>query len=273
MKSEQIKEMTQKATEQLIASLNAGHSEALVGYLKAVSRFHRYSLHNVMLIALQKPNASYIAGFRTWNKLNRSVRKGEKGILILAPIARKKNESEEQHSKVPTSSVAGFRAAYVFDISQTDGAELPSIGVVQGDPSEYRERLYVFAKAQGISVEYSTEIAPARGTSSGGPIRLLPGQSPAEEFSTLVHEIAHELLYQGDRRATTSKRIRETEAEATAFVVSQAIGLDTGSAACDYIQLYNGDAKLLFESLEHVQRTAIQILDAIGSEESSSPPA
>jgi hypothetical protein len=88
-----------------------------------------------------------------------------------------------------------------------------------------------------------------------------------------VHEIAHELLHQGDRRATTSKRIRETEAEATAFVVSQAIGLDTGSAACDYIQLYNGDAKLLFESLEHVQRTAIQILDAIGIEESSSPPA
>jgi antirestriction protein ArdC len=273
MKSEQIKEMTQKATEQLIASLDAGHSEALIAYLKAIGRFHRYSLHNVLLIALQKPNASYIAGFRTWNKLGRFVRKGEKGILILAPIVRQKDETEEEHSKGPTTSVAGFRAAYVFDIGQTDGAELPSIGVVQGDPSEHRERLYAFAQAREISIEYSTEIAPARGTSSGGRIRLLPGQSPAEEFSTLVHEIAHELLHQRDRRGTTSKRIRETEAEATAFVVSRSIGLDTGSAACDYIQLYNGDANLLLESLEHIQRTAIQILDAIGSNESSSPPA
>ena len=81
MKSEQIKEITERATEQLTAALNAGHSEALTSYLKAIARFHRYSLHNVMLIASQKPNASYVAGFRTWNELGRFVKKGEKGIL------------------------------------------------------------------------------------------------------------------------------------------------------------------------------------------------
>jgi hypothetical protein len=81
MKSEQIKEITERATEQLVAALNAGHSEALTGYLKAIGRFHRNSLHNVMLIASQKPNASYVAGFRTWNELGRFVKKGEKGIL------------------------------------------------------------------------------------------------------------------------------------------------------------------------------------------------
>jgi len=197
--------------------------------------------------ALQKPNASYVAGFRTWNQLGRFVKKGEKGILILAPIARRNMENEKDLEKA-SISIAGFRAAYVFDVSQTDGKELPQIGSVQGDPLEYRERLRSFAGKQGISVEYSSEIAPARGTSSGGRIALLPGQSEAEEFSTLAHELAHELLHRGDRRATTSRRIRETEAEATAFVVCHAIGLETGSAACDYIQLWNGDALVLVES-------------------------
>jgi antirestriction protein ArdC len=261
MKSEQIKEITDKATEHLVAALNAGHSEALTGYLKAIGRFHRYSLHNVMLIASQKPNASYVAGFRTWNQLGRFVKKGEKGIVILAPIVRRKAENDEDHQEA-SASVAGFRAAYVFDVSQTDGQELPHIGMVQGEPREYQERLRTFAVEQGISVEYSSEIAPARGTSSGGHIRLLPGQSPAEEFSTLAHELAHELLHRGDRRGTTSRRIREIEAEATAFVVCHAIGLETGSAASDYIQLWNGDAKLLTESLGHVRQAASQMLTA-----------
>ena len=262
MKSEQIKEITDRATEQLIAALNAGQSEALTGYLKAIGRFHRYSLSNVLLIALQKPNASYVAGFRTWNQLGRFVKKGEKGIVILAPIVRRKPEIEEDRNEV-LASIAGFRASYLFDVSQTDGQELPQIGIVQGDPRDYRERLRSFADAQRISVEYSSEIAPARGTSSGGRITLLPGQSPAEEFSTLAHELAHELLHRGDRRSNTSRRIRETEAEAAAFAVCNAIGLETGSAACDYIQLWNGDAQLLTESLGHVRQAVSQMLTAL----------
>jgi antirestriction protein ArdC len=259
MKSEQIKEITERATEQLTTALNAGHSEALTGYLKAIGRFHRYSLHNVMLIASQKPNASYVAGFRTWNELGRFVKKGEKGILILAPIVRRKAENEKDH-KESSASVAGFRAAYVFDVSQTDGKELPQIGTVQGDPSRRGEQLRSFASAQSISIDYSMEIAPARGMSSGGRITLLPGQPPAEEFSTLAHELAHELLHRGDRRSATSRRIRETEAEATAFVVCHAIGLETGSAASDYIQLWNGDAQLLTESLAYIRQAASQML-------------
>lgn len=236
MKSQQIKEITDRATGELVAALGSGRSEPLAGYLKAIGRFHRYSLHNVLLIAGQKADASYVAGFRTWNQLGRYVKKGEKGILILAPIVRRKTEHDEDRNETSTA-IAGFRAAYVFDVSQTDGRELPQIGTVRGEPREYRERLRGFSHAKGISVEYSSEIAPARGTSSGGHIKLLPGQSEAEEFSTLAHELAHELLHRGDRRGNTSRRMRETEAEATAFVVCYAIGLETGSAACDYIQL------------------------------------
>jgi len=263
MKSEQIKQITEKAAEQLVAALQQGHSEALTTYLKAIGRFHRYSLYNVLLIASQKPNASYVTGFRTWNRLGRFVKKGERGIMILAPIARRRPENADETDKESSPAIAGFRAAYVFDVSQTDGQELPQIGSVYGDPQHYTERLRSFAETHGIVVQYSGEIAPARGVSSGGKVTLLPGQSPAEEFSTLAHEIAHELLHRGDRRENLTKRVRETEAEATAFVVCDAVGLETGSAACDYIQLWKGDAQLLVQSLGYVREAASKMLTAV----------
>lgn len=262
MKSEQIREITDRAAEQLIAALNAGRSEALSGYLKAIGRFHRYSLHNVLLIASQKANASYVAGFRTWNQLSRFVRKGEKGILILAPIVRRKPETKNDTPEDSTV-VMGFRAVYVFDVSQTDGDELPHIGIVQGDPRDHGERLRKFAASRNIVIAYSQDIAPARGTSSGGQITLLPGQWPAEEFSTLAHELAHELLHHGDRRPGTTRKIRETEAEAAAFIVCDAVGLENGSAACDYIQLWDGDAETLTESLTYIQKAVSQMLAAL----------
>ena len=265
MKTQQIQETIEKATHQLVAALEAGQSESLTAYLKAIGRFHRYSLQNVLLIASQKPNATYVAGFQTWNELGRFVRKGEKGIAILAPVVRRKSQREDD-AEEPPASIAGFRSVYVFDVSQTDGRELPKIGAVEGDPREHAERLRGFAGATGITVAYSDTIAPARGMSSGGQITLLPGQSPAEEFSTLAHELAHELLHRGDRRAATSRCLRETEAEATAFVVCQAIGLETNSAASDYIQLWNGDAQLLTESLTYIRQAASAMLAALTDE-------
>jgi antirestriction protein ArdC len=273
MKVEQAKQITSKAIEQLRQALEAGHSERLKEYLAAIARFHRYSWHNIMLIASQKPTATYVAGFHAWHKLGRFVKKGEEGILILAPIIRRKAENNNQAGPDESSTAVGFRAAYVFDISQTDGQQLPEIGTVSGDPREYRERLAKLIAEQGIALEYSEDIAPARGTSAGGKITLLPGQSPAEEFATLSHELSHELMHRTDRRSSTSKRVRETEAEAVAFVVCSAIGLETGSAAQDYIGLYGGDAKLLNESLEYIQQTASRILNAIGADGTSAPPA
>lgn len=226
-----------------------------------------------MLIESQKPNATHVAGFQAWRTLGRFVRKGERGIMILAPIVRAKNQNTVEAETDESSTPIGFRAAYVFDISQTDGQELPELGSVNGDPSEYRERLVKFVMEQGIALEYSQDIAPARGISAGGTITLLPGQSAAEEFATLAHELAHEMLHRDQRRARITKRVRETEAEAVSFVVCSGIGLETGSAAQDYIQLYEGDAKLLTVSLEHIQQTATRILKAIGAEESSVPMA
>ena len=101
--------------------------------------------------------------------------------------------------------------------------------------SAYRERLVKFVVARGVNLNYSERIAPAKGLSFGGKITLLSGMEPAEEFSTLVHEIAHEMLHHGERRTLTTKPVRETEAEAVAFVVCQAVGLDNGTSAQDYV--------------------------------------
>ncbi len=103
--------------------------------------------------------------------------------------------------------------------------------------------------------------------SYGGRIALLPGQSKAEEFTTLVHETAHELLHKAERRTMTTATVRETEAEAVAFIVGQAIGLEMGTASSDYIQMYAGNAALLTESLEVIQRTSAVILGAILAED------
>jgi antirestriction protein ArdC len=262
MKSEEVKHLTTRAIEELSAALNAGRTEELTRYLEAMSRFHRYSLHNVMLITLQRSTATRVAGFHTWNKLGRHVRKGEKGIFILAPMIRKK-ETADGDSTTPERLLLGFRGCAVFDYSQTEGPELPNIGTVKGDPSGYQDRLGQFVAAQGIELCYAEEIAPARGMSEGGKITLLPGMSPAETFATLVHECAHEMLHRQKNRSEISKRQRETEAEAVAFVVCHAIGLETDHACQNYIQLYQGDAALLMESLENIRTAASRILDAI----------
>lgn len=263
MKYEEIQKLTTNAIEQLTCALNAGKSEELVRYLAAMGRFHRYSLHNVMLIALQRPAASHVAGFHAWRKLGRFVKRGERGIYILAPIVRKKQAVDPDPEKEPGTAVAGFRACVVFDESQTSGRSLPDIGRVSGDPQEYHERLVRFVAAEGIVLAYSQDIAPAMGISEGGKITLLPGMMPAEEFAVLVHEMAHEFLHHQPQRTATSKSVRETEAEAVAFVVCHAIGLVTGSAAQDYIQLYNGGPAMLLESLEHVRLASARILDGI----------
>ena len=260
-------QLIKQNVDSLIEQLEAGKSEALTAYLTAMSRFHNYSFGNILEIARQKPDATRVAGMYAWNQLGRRVKKGEHGIRILAPIIGVKRKPQEEAEKDLTKQnvavLVGFRAAYVFDVSQTDGAELPEHASVKGDAGENRDRLVEFIHAQNIELEFNERIAPAMGVSYGGKIVLLPGQSKAEEFSTLVHELAHEMLHKADRRTTTTKVVRETEAEAIAFVVGKAVGLQTGTASADYIQLYHGNASLLAESLEVIQKASAVILAAL----------
>jgi antirestriction protein ArdC len=263
-------EIASKALATLAAALETGNSAALTAYLSVMARFHKYSWANCLLITMQRPNATRVAGFRAWLSLGRHVRKGEKGIAILAPIVCKvKHESTDQQNEDASTvetlgRVVGFRTAYVFDISQTDGQDLPEFATVKGDPQQHLESLKRLVVSHAIVLDYDSSIAPAKGLSQGGKITLLPNQAAAEEFSTLVHELAHERMHRTERRTETTKTVRETEAEAVAFVVCHAIGLDTNTAAADYIKLYNGDRGTLSASLQFIQSTADEILTALG---------
>ena len=261
------KEVIAANVQALIEQLEAGHSDALTAYLDAMSRFHNYSFGNILEIARQKPDATQVAGFWKWKELGRFVKKGEKGIRILAPIVGIRRKKDDEASTDPTvinkPVLVGFRSAYVFDVSQTEGAELPAMRQISGDVGDNRDRLVSFIERQGIELVFTERIAPALGISYGGRIAILPGQSEAEEFSTLVHELAHEMLHKAERRTATTKAVRETEAEAVAFVIGKAVGLETGSASADYIQLYHGNASLLAESLEVIQHTSAVILAAL----------
>jgi N-terminal domain of anti-restriction factor ArdC len=218
-----------------------------------------------MLIASQRPDATHVAGFHTWKQLGRFVKKGAKGIMILAPIARKKND-EEISDEEQTRVTLGFRAVYVFDQVDTDGQPLAELASAEGDPSGYTERLKQFVAQRGVQLEYSDSIYPAQGQCTAEKITLLPGQSAAQEFNSLAHEVAHSLLHFTDRRGETTKRVRETEAEAVAFVICEAIGLKANNSV-DYIHLYSGDKETLVASLECIQRTSAEILAAIAPTE------
>jgi len=265
-----VQQLIDQAVDSLIQQLKAGKSDALTAYLTAMARFHRYSFGNIMAIARQCPTATRVAGYQTWKELGRQVKKGEKGIQIFAPMVVKRRRTDTDNLDLeanPHPVTIGFRPVYVWDQSQTIGNEVPEFSYrITGEVGAHRDRLIEFLSQQNIALEYNEKIAPALGVSYGGRIALLPGQSPAEEFTSLVHEAAHELLHRGERRTSTTKTVRETEAEAVAFIVGHAIGLEMGTTSSDYIQLYAGDATPLAESLEFIQRTSAMILKAIRPE-------
>ncbi len=254
----QTRQTIRRALDELAAALEAGESESLRAYLAGMARFHRYSLGNVFLIYRQCPRASHIAGFRAWQRLGRHVRRGEKAIRILAPVVWRDPDDEDRKAHL-----VAFRTACVFDISQTEGKPLAAFAAVAGDPGVHLTRLKDFIADSGITLEYSDRTGGADGMSMGGRIVLKAGLKPAEELSVLAHEAAHELLHRNEKARAEGRTVRETEAEAVAFVVCQAIGLDTNSAAADYIRVYRGDKEMLLASLERIQRTAARIIHGI----------
>jgi antirestriction protein ArdC len=276
MKTNHARKVSEQAFNELVEAVEAGKSQRLIEYLKAMGRFHKYSLGNAILIGFQKPDATHVAGFRTWQKLGRHVKKGEHGIAIMAPIVwRRKaalSDNAEDTSESEEETAMAFKTAYVFDISQTDGKPLPEFSRVQGDPGAYTERLERFVAGRGIKLEHSN-LRIAEGVSMAGTILLKAGLAPADEFSVLVHELAHQMLHQDHANRPKDKTVREAEAEAVAFVVCHGIGLDTNTASSDYIQLYNGDKETLMASLERIQRMAAEILAAVMGREPESVAA
>ena len=262
---------TQTSYQQLIQQINAQveelanatdaarMSEDMLRYLHAFSRFHRYSLYNTWLILMTRPDATHVAGFRQWNNFNRFVKKGEKGIPILAPIWVKQENQDQEDVKL---ALRGFKVAYVFDISQTDGEELPP-------PPDWKkpeknvflnERLMAFAQEHGILITEKALAGETQGVSMGGCIEIDPGAGT----STVVHELAHELMLHHGSELPTS--IKELEAESTAFVVCRHFGLQS-TCSPNYIALHGANSQMIMEHLERIRTTATEIIQFVEREE------
>jgi len=274
MKRDETIELVKTGFERLETALKEGKSAELLAYLSTTARFHNYSFRNLLLIWQQKEDATRVAGYQAWKKLGRTVKKGEKGIAIFAPMPfKKKNakpepaaDNKEATDKEPT--MMGFKVVHVFDIAQTEGNALPEMAKIDGNVGNNLDRLKQVVIQTDIELKFAN-LDGVNGYSAGGKIVIDRSLSAAEMFQTLAHELAHEFLHQGDRKSAVSKTVRETEAEAVGFIVADAFGLDSIKHCSDYIQLYNGNAETLRESLQQIQSTARSIIESIQAAEVS----
>lgn len=234
--------------------------------LATASRFHTYSPSNVLLIMLQCPDATRVAGYRKWQELRRQVRKGERGIRILAPVVVKRPDPEKPGAE-PRPRVVGFRSTSVFDISQTDGEDLPDISPELLTGEDLHDSWTTLAKWLA-DAGWMLERGDCNGANgytfhAERTVRVREDVEPAQAVKTLSHEIAHVLMH-GDEKDRTCRGRIEVEAESVAYLVSSALGLDSGSYSFPYVAGWSGgDVEVIKATAERVMGTARRILDEV----------
>lgn len=267
--------------EEAAARLERGVEQIVDGeefrrYLSIAAKFHRYSPNNCLLILMQKPEATRVAGYRTWQSMGRQVRRGEKGIHILAPISRK---VEDEQTGEAVRALVGFKTTTVFDVSQTDGEELPEAPIAalpeDLDPEEgaavaaqVYKGLRSFCKVEGVAVEEEQRRPGDYGTYNRKERRIvLNATLPiVEQATTLAHELAHHLLH-AKPAERPARRIREIEAEGVAFITCAAFGLDTSRFTFAYVAQFAGDACTLKAVLERIQKVARRLIESVEESE------
>jgi antirestriction protein ArdC len=261
---------------QLHAQLAAGVENGVNGedwqtMLAAAARFHSYSWRNCLLILSQMPTATRVAGYRTWEAMGRQVRKGERGIAVIAPVVYRNAEEEraEDVEDSPTSGIRGWKIEHVFDVSQTDGDPLPDIEPVRLDgeaPEGFWDGLAAQVEANGFELLRETPThAGALGEMdrSAATVRVKDDLAPAQACKTLAHELAHIELGHGTRDCTDPRSRAEVEAESVAYVVAMASGLDTSNYSLPYVAGWaepGTEAEVMADTAERVITTARRIL-------------
>ena len=251
----------------------ARESEGFMAFLLTASRFHRYSLGNQLLIMLQRPTATRVAGFHTWLNLKRNVRKGEHGIRILAPMVRKADADEDEDG-AETSGRIYFKVVSVFDVEQTEGEPLPSpVTLLDGDDNGLFDRLLSVAEAEGLTVDRAPDASSANGFYEPDAKRIwicpaLPSRLMAAK--TLAHELSHHFAEHAANGHCRGEA--ETIAEASAFIVLNHFGHDAGAYTFGYVATW-ADAATFKAKLSEIQRTAARIIDAASAEPSTTSDA
>ena len=286
---QKVQEITEKL-EQGIKELF--ESEKYKTYLNTMSKFHNYSFNNTMLIAMQKPDATLVAGFKAWQKnFDRHVKKGEKGIRILAPAPYKIKEEQEKLDPVtgeimldkngmPVTEeveikIPAFRVVPVFDVSQTDGKELPDIGVneLSGSVEDYEDFMQALTEVSPVPITYEDIEGEAKGYfhTTDHRIAIQEGMSQSQTVKTAIHEVAHAKLHDRERNQDIDavldkdRNTKEVEAESVAYTVCQHFGIDTSDYSFGYIAGWSSDRdmKELKSSLDTIRKTASELITGI----------
>ncbi len=276
---ESDRKTTREQVAEILEQLEKGvaelfESDRFKEYLTCMSKFHNYSFNNTLLIAMQKPDATLIAGFNAWkDKHGRMVKKGEKGIRILAPYKYAVEAQPEHEGDEPKIiERTGFKPTYVFDISQTEGKELPSIAVseLSGDVNEYNKLFRALRIICPVPVDFEDIEGGSKGyfSDSENRITIKKGMSQVQTIKTLVHETAHAMLHSSaaeDKDNHIDRRTKEVEAESIAFTVCKRYGLDTEDYSFGYIAGWSSgkDTKELKASLERIKDTADKMITGI----------
>ena len=287
--AQQVREITDKL-EQGIKELF--ESERFKEYLRTMSKFYNYSFNNTLLIAMQKPEATYVAGYTSWQRnFDRQVMKGEKGIKILAPAPYKAQEEREKIDPATQKPVIGadgktitetvevlrpaFKVVSVFDVSQTDGKELPDIIVdeLKGTVENYEAFFDALKQESPVPISFEDIPGGAKGFFSPveSRIAIQEGMSEIQTVKTAIHEIAHAKLHAvnpDEKTAPEDKKDRHTkevEAESVAYTVCQRYGIETSDYSFGYIAGWSSgkETKELKSSLDTIRKTAAEMIEGI----------
>lgn len=272
-----------KLSEQLEEGIkNLFESDKYKNYLKIMSKFHNYSFRNSILIMMQNPEATYVAGFNKWNTLNRKVNKGEKGLKIFAPAPIKKKV--EQYKKDENGNyiyengkklkeeieqiIPKYKITHVFDISQTSGEQLPNLTEeLKGNVNDYENFNKALENSTSFNISYGNIKGEAKGycTPTLKRIMIKENMSEVQTIKTLLHEMAHAELH--TTKYGKSRETKEVEAESIAFIVSNYYGVDTSDYSFGYLAGWSSDKELveLKESLNTIQKTAADLIEKIDS--------
>lgn len=287
--AQQVREITDKL-EQGIKELF--ESERFKEYLRTMSKFYNYSFNNTLLIAMQKPEATYVAGYTSWQRnFDRQVMKGEKGIKILAPAPYKAQEEREKIDPLTQKPVIGadgktvtetvevlrpaFKVVSVFDVSQTDGKELPDIIVdeLKGTVENYEAFFDALRQESPVPISFEDIPGGAKGFFSPveSRIAIQEGMSEIQTVKTAIHEIAHAKLHavKPDEKAAPEdkkdRHTKEVEAESVAYTVCQRYGIETSDYSFGYIAGWSSgkETKELKSSLDTIRKTAAEMIEGI----------
>jgi len=283
-------EATENKVEGILKQLKAGvesiqQSDQFRLFLTTMGKFHDYSIGNMILIMLQKPNSTHVAGFNTWKELGRWVKSGEKGISILAPVFPPAARCENCGARLPRNakfcskcgesidscdeqaiSPRYFRVVYVFDISQTEGKPLPEfeVPVLTGNANEelFSQVLFL-ANDQNLTVSFESkpDMDPdIKGYYSGKSIWVRPEESRAQQLKTLLQEMAH---YYTEGVMGIPRKYAETIAERAAFAVGAHYGFDSGVRSFPYVAVWSEEKKVLEENLAAIRKVTGKIIDGL----------